>query len=101
MRVFRQHPRRSWLAVSQFLLAVYVSAAGLSPLLHHDVICHLQSPTHCTTCLIGSTAEGPSVANSSSGSPLVAIGPAFEASNVLRDAALPGELSGRSPPVQD
>jgi hypothetical protein len=100
MVVFRPHLRRSWLALSRLLLAVYVSAAALSPLQHHDVICHLQSPTHCTTCLIGSTAEGPSVVNSSPASPLVAIGSTFEGSNILRDAALPGELSGRSPPVQ-
>ena len=27
------------------------------PLGHHDLACHLKSPTHCTTCTVGSSAE--------------------------------------------
>ena len=32
-------------------------AAALLPLAHHDIACHLKSTTHCTTCIIGSSAE--------------------------------------------
>ena len=39
------------------VLAVYVAAAALLPLSHHDIACHFKSNTHCTTCNIGSSAE--------------------------------------------
>lgn len=39
------------------ILALYVLAAALMPLAHHDLACHLKSTTHCTTCLVGSAAE--------------------------------------------
>ena len=27
------------------------------PLAHHDIVCHLKSTTHCTTCVVGSSGE--------------------------------------------
>jgi hypothetical protein len=39
------------------VLALYVLAAALMPLGHHDLACHLKSTTHCTTCIVGSSAE--------------------------------------------
>jgi hypothetical protein len=39
------------------VLALYVLAAALMPLGHHDLVCHLKSTTHCTTCTVGSSAE--------------------------------------------
>ena len=29
------------------------------PLAHHDVLCHLKSTTHCTTCVVASSGETP------------------------------------------
>lgn len=100
MVVFRPHLHRFGLLFSRLLLALYVSAAAFSPLLHHDVICHFQSPTHCTTCLIGSAAEGPSPALVSAVNPLVVVGSILARHDVHRDAALPGDSYGRSPPAQ-
>jgi hypothetical protein len=100
MVVFRPHLHRFGLVFSRLLLAVYVGAAAFSPLLHHDVICHFQSPTHCTTCLIGSAAEGPSEAQAASDNPLVVVGSIFAGQDAKRDAALPGDRYGRSPPPQ-
>ena len=42
---------------SKVVLALYVLAAALMPLGHHDLACHLKSTTHCTTCIVGSSAE--------------------------------------------
>jgi hypothetical protein len=39
------------------ILAIYVLAAALMPFAHHDLVCHLKSTTHCTTCIVGSSAE--------------------------------------------
>lgn len=42
------------------VLTVYVLAAALLPLAHHDLVCHLKSTTHCFTCVVGSSAESAS-----------------------------------------
>lgn len=42
---------------AKLVLAFYVLVAALLPLAHHDLVCHLKSSTHCTTCIIGSSAE--------------------------------------------
>lgn len=39
------------------VLAVYVLAVALLPLSHHDIVCHVKSSTHCTTCVAASSAE--------------------------------------------
>jgi hypothetical protein len=39
------------------LLTIYIVGAALLPLSHHDVVCHLKSPTHCTTCLTSLSGE--------------------------------------------
>ena len=41
----------------KLVLALYVLAAALMPFGHHDLLCHLKSTTHCTTCTVGSSAE--------------------------------------------
>ena len=41
----------------KLVLALYVVTSALLPLAHHDVVCHLKSATHCTTCVVGSSAE--------------------------------------------
>ena len=39
------------------VLALYVLAAAWAPFGHHDLVCHIKSTTHCTTCTVGSSAE--------------------------------------------
>jgi hypothetical protein len=39
------------------ILALYVAAAALLPLAHHDIACHFKSSTHCTSCVIGSAGD--------------------------------------------
>ena len=51
-------PRGTRLALRlKVVLALYVLAAALLPFAHHDLACHLKSTTHCTTCIVGSSAE--------------------------------------------
>jgi len=66
------------------VLALYVFAAALLPLGHHDLVCHLKSTTHCTTCTVGSSAE-------------TAGDPAVFARCSLVDAGAPAYDSARSP----
>jgi hypothetical protein len=39
------------------VLALYMLAAAMLPFGHHDLVCHIKSTTHCTTCAVGSSAE--------------------------------------------
>ena len=38
------------------VLGLYALVALVTPLLHHDVACHLQSKTHCDACTASSAA---------------------------------------------
>jgi hypothetical protein len=50
-------PRGSQALRFKVILALYILAAALMPFGHHDLVCHLKSTTHCTTCTVGSSAE--------------------------------------------
>ena len=39
------------------VLAIYVCVALLTPVMHHDVTCHLQSKSHCDACAATSLAS--------------------------------------------
>ena len=41
----------------QIVVAMYVLAAMVLPLAHHDVVCHAKTPTHCLTCVIASSGD--------------------------------------------
>jgi hypothetical protein len=51
-------PRGTRLAIGLKLsVAIYVLAAALLPLAHHDLVCHLKTPSHCVTCVVGSSGD--------------------------------------------
>jgi hypothetical protein len=80
------------------LLTAYVLAAALLPLSHHGVICHLKSPTHCTTCLTASSAETTSHAATLDATPLTDAGRASSGTTIFVSSAPANSSSGRSPP---
>ncbi|MFL6280007.1 MAG: hypothetical protein ACJ731_07850 [Vicinamibacterales bacterium] len=81
------------------VLALYVSAAALLPFGHHDLVCHIKSTTHCTTCAVGSSAEA------TGDSTILARFWLFDAGVAIIEpvdaphAATIGPASGRAPPV--
>jgi hypothetical protein len=81
------------------LLAAYVLAAALLPLTHHDVACHLKSPTHCTTCTVATSGEAAPWAVLSSGLTMPDAGRAILQSATFCQSAPIRSSSGRSPPV--
>jgi hypothetical protein len=92
------HPRSSRPAVLLGLF-VYLAVLGANPLLHHDLDCHLKSPSHCPGCVSSPAAlraEGESVL-AGSGLPMAErvehdSGPAARAPERAR-------LKGRAPPA--
>ena len=83
---------------ARLLLAAYVLAAALMPLAHHDVLCHLKSTTHCTTCVVASSGETPGWALGFDSMSLPEAGRALMLSSASFDSALVRVASGRSPP---
>jgi hypothetical protein len=81
------------------LLAMYVLAVALVPLSHHDVVCHIKSSTHCTTCVTGSTAESTSHVAALGATPLSDAGRATSNQVNLTFSAPLSASSGRSPPL--
>jgi hypothetical protein len=92
--------RRSWLDRRlKFVLTLYVLAAALMPLAHHDIVCHAKSTTHCQTCVIGSSAES---ADDSGDLARVDLAQVGEAECGRPSAAVSAALSpciGRAPPT--
>ncbi len=40
------------------VIGLYLVVALVTPMLHHDVACHLQSKSHCDACASQATASG-------------------------------------------
>jgi hypothetical protein len=84
--------------LSKALLAAYVLAAALLPLAHHDVICHVKSSTHCTTCLVTSSGEAAPLAQAPDGASLRDAGRAAASADYYVHSIVVRASSGRSPP---
>jgi hypothetical protein len=81
------------------LLAAYVLVAALLPAAHHDALCHLKSPTHCTSCTVGSSGETASTAVALDVLELPDAGRAEPLSPTCRQSAPVHDSAGRSPPL--
>jgi hypothetical protein len=85
--------------LSKALLAAYVLCAGLLPLTHHDLACHLKSPKHCTTCLVAASGEMVPAAADLDDTPMRDAGRATITAVVDRHQAHVSTTSGRAPPA--
>jgi hypothetical protein len=45
----KRSPRAGWAVWVG--LGCYLLALSVAPLLHHDLECHVKSPTHCSACM--------------------------------------------------
>lgn len=80
------------------VLALYVFAAALLPFGHHDLVCHLKSSTHCTTCTVGSSAETAADSAVLARCALIDAGaPAYDSADSPQSASS-RPASGRAPP---
>jgi hypothetical protein len=81
-----------------WMLAVYTLILTVNPVLHHDLACHLKSPTHCSACTASPSATRVEAIGPSLPAPVEA-GP-LEASDHAAEAGAPRPvLAGRSPPA--
>jgi hypothetical protein len=86
-------------ALLRAVLCLYVLAAALMPLGHHDIACHLKSSTHCTTCVVGNSADLASHSTAPAGCGLAEAGLAVGTDVGFIPEVPAGPSAGRAPPV--
>lgn len=92
-------PRHRWPRAALWGLLVYVVVLCASPILHHDLDCHLKSPAHCPGCIASPAAlrgESATDLRETLLPPAEAVGPEAASAAAL---LVVGGLKGRSPPV--
>lgn len=88
--------RGTWVLLG---LGLYALALVGNPLLHHDLACHLKSPTHCTACTSSPTASRIEDGIRLEAWRLQEAGRAHTAPRPGASTASPLRTSGRSPPA--
>ena len=81
------------------VLAIYLFAAALLPLSHHDIVCHAKSTTHCSTCTIGSSGEAAPDPAHLARLELISVGEAVSRHQTAPVSAALSLCVGRAPPA--
>ncbi len=80
-------------------VVLHTLLVAAAPFEHHNLICHLKAPQHCTSCTsspVGSSAE----THSTPGAAVLSDAGSAAASDPISESALLAAAnSGRSPPV--
>jgi hypothetical protein len=79
-------------------LALYAAVLVASPFEHHDLICHLKTPQHCTACASSQLGCDPHPLPGPGASGLTDAGSATTVEHDIEGALLVADCTGRSPP---
>ena len=80
-------------------VAIYAVFLVTAPFEHHDLLCHLKTPTHCTACTSSLVSADPHTPVVAGASDLADVGGAFAAAVAASGFLLTVRSTGRSPPV--
>jgi hypothetical protein len=80
-------------------LAVYAIFLVASPFEHHDLLCHLKTPQHCTSCTSSQLGSDPDAPLVQPASHLVDAGSAVSVHLLAEGTLLAVRSTGRSPPL--
>ena len=80
-------------------MALYVLFLVVSPLEHHDLVCHLKTPQHCTTCAFTQLGSDPHPPVTVGACHLADAGRAISVEIVAKTTLLAIHSTGRSPPA--
>jgi hypothetical protein len=84
--------------VKWFGVALYAAVLVLAPFTHHDLVCHLKYPQHCTACTSNQVGTDPAALNTPKFRPLVDAGRAVLDLALAEGVLLAADSTGRSPP---
>jgi hypothetical protein len=83
-------------AVGLALYAVVVMALSFE---HHDLVCHLKTPQHCTSCASSQLGSDPHALSMPGAARLTDAGSAIAPEATFEGAVLTTRSTGRSPPA--
>jgi hypothetical protein len=90
---------RRWWRVA-FLTAVLCAFVDIaSPFEHHDLVCHLKTPAHCTACASSLASTSPAAVAGASAVALADLGVAVTLLPQIEGIRLATRASGRAPPA--
>jgi len=93
------HARRGWSRRWILLgIAVYAVVLVASPVLHHDLACHLKAPTHCDACTANPLGSRVDVVGCPAPA-AVAVGADAPAAAAAATALFAFATPGRAPPA--
>jgi hypothetical protein len=80
-------------------LSLYVVILVTLPFEHHDLVCHLKTPQHCTSCASSPLGSDPHALSAPGAARLADAGAAVVPEPTLVGAVLAAGSTGRSPPA--
>jgi hypothetical protein len=80
-------------------MVLYAAFLAAAPFEHHDLLCDLKTPQHCTVCTASVVGSDPSTPALVGAWTLTDLGCAAGTQVVARGALLVVRTSGRSPPT--
>ena len=80
-------------------LALFATVLVLSPFEHHDLVCHLKTPQHCTSCSSSQLGSDVAPLITPGASRLADAGAAAALVELVEGALLSVRTTGRSPPL--
>jgi hypothetical protein len=80
-------------------VALYAAVLVASSFGHHDLVCHLKNPQHCTACTASQLGTDPATSAILGTSSLPDAGGAASDLPLLEGVLLPSQSTGRSPPI--
>jgi len=90
----RRTPRRTVVAT-----ALYALFLVTAPFEHHDILCHLKSPQHCTACASSLVSSAPGAFAAPGAATLADAGGATTTVTIVSGFLLAVRTTGRSPPA--
>ena len=80
-------------------VALYALFLVTTPFEHHDLVCHIKTPTHCTACTSSLLGSDPHTPGAVGAADLPYAGGAYAVDVVPDGYLLSVRSTGRSPPV--
>jgi hypothetical protein len=90
--------RRRLGVILRCLVAIYIVAVAAMPFAHHDIVCHLKSSTHCSTCHVGTSGDQSNVRPSLARVALTDAGQPHQQPHVHTGDWALSPSAGRAPP---
>jgi hypothetical protein len=90
---------RRWRPLTFIGIALYAVFLVVAPFAHHDLMCHLKNPLHCTACTSSLPGSDPQTPVTIGASSLADAGRAVAIHVLADDTLLSVRSTGRSPPA--